>query len=196
MINAYKYCWTKYCREPLELVENYAAAKADNFAGWCIHHKLEIKKDGTRVSVQELKDQGLYFGRPAEELVFMRCCEHATLHHKGKAISAETRRKMSEALSGENNPFFGKHHSAETRLKMSEAHKGKHHSEETCQKNSLAHKGENHPLFGKHHSAETRLKMSEAICGMLWWNNGISNKRSRECPGEGWRRGKLMLSIS
>ena len=132
-----------YCCESLELVENYAAAKADNFAGWCIHHKLEIKKDGTRVSVQELKDQGLYFGRPAEELVFMRCCEHATLHHKGKAISAETLQKMSEAQKG------------------------------------------------KHHSAETRQKMSKSLKGKHWWNNGVSCKYSRECPGEGWTRGRL-----
>ena len=195
MINAYRYSWTKYCREPLEQIENFKAAEADNFAGWCIHHRLEIQPDGTRVSAKELIDKDLYFHRPASELVFMIREEHLSLHSKGKHLSAEHRQKIAEANSGENNPLFGKHHSTETRQKMSEAHKGKHHSEETRQKNSLAHKGENNPLFGKHHSEETRLKMSEANKGMLWWNNGISNKRSRECPGEGWSRGKLMLSI-
>ena len=103
--------------------------------------------------------------------------------HKGKHQTQEHCQKISEAMKGENNPLFGKHHSAETRLKMSEALSG-----------------ENHPLFGKHHSEETRQKMSASHkgkkLGVHWWNNGISSKHSRECPGEGWRRGKLMLSIS
>ena len=116
-----KHNWKKYCSEPLELVENYAAAKSENFKGWCIHHRLEIQPDGTIVSAQELIDQGLYYGRPASELVFMRVPEHKRLHwigntfNIGKHHSAETRQKMSEALSGENNPLFGKHHSAESR---------------------------------------------------------------------------------
>ena len=201
MTNSKLNYWKKYCCEPLELVESYAAAKADNFVGWCIHHKLEIQQD-KRVSRQELKDNGLYYGRPASELIFMRFGDHSALHstgntnmkgkhhsvetrqkiseaEKGKQLSAEHRQKLSESLSGENNPFFGKHHTEETRRKISESCKGK-------------------PgwLKGKHQSEDTCQKISEAICGMLWWNNGISNKRSRQCPGEGWKRGKLMLSIS
>lgn len=190
-----------FCSEPLEQIENFKAAKVDNFAGWCIHHRLEIQPDGTRVSVQELKDQGLYWHRPAEELVFMRCGEHTSLHSKGKHfseehcqkiseakrgkhLSSEHRKKLSEAKRGENNPNFGKHHSEEHRQKIAEALKGKHHSEERRQKNSLVH-------IGKHHSADTRHKLSKSLKGMLYWNNGISNKRSRECPSEGWTRGYL-----
>ena len=182
--------WKKYCCEPLELVESYAAAKADNFAGWCMHHRREIQQD-KRVSRQELKDNGLYYGRPASELVFMRNGEHKTLHSKGKHHSEETRRKISEAskgrtlseehrkklsesLSGENNPFFGKHHSEDTRRKISESCKGK-------------------PgwLKGKHQSEDTCQKISEAAKGKHWWNDGVSCKLSRECPGEGWTRGRL-----
>ena len=164
--------WKSYCSEPLELVENYKQAEADGFEGWCLHHRLEIQPDGTRVSLQELIDQNLYYGRPASELVFMKVCEHATLHNKDKVISTETRKKMSEALKG-------KQFSAEHRKKLSEALSG-----------------ENHPLFGKHHSEETRQKMSEVHKGKLWWNNGISSKRSRECPGEGWKRGMLKVSTT
>ena len=174
MTNTHLNYWKKYCCEPLELVESYAAAKADDFEGWCMHHRLEIQPDGARVSAKELIDQGLYFGRPAEELVFMRREEHTSLHHKGKAISAEYRKKLSESLSGENNPFFGKHHSEETRRKISESCKGK-------------------PgwLKGKHQLEDTCQKISEAAKGKHWWNDGVSCKLSRECPGEGWTRGRL-----
>ena len=153
-----------YCCEPLELVENYQQAEAEKFKGWCIHHRLEIKPDGTRVSVQELKDKNLYFHRPASELVFMKVCEHMTLHRTGKHHSTETRQKMSEARKGY-------HHSAEARKKMSEARKGK----------TL--------------SAEHRQKMSKTWKGMLWWNDGVSCKRSKECPGEGWTRGRLSFGV-
>ena len=182
--------WKSYCSEPLELVENYQQAKADNFAGWCIHHRLEIQADGTRVSVQELNYQGLYYDRPASELIFMRFRDHSSLHSagntylKGKQFSEEHCKKISESLSGEKNPMYGKHRSAETRKKISEARKGMTFSEEHRQKLSAS-------LKGKHNSAEARKKMSEAHKGKLWWNDGISNKRSKECPGPEWKRGQL-----
>ena len=84
---------------------------------------------------------------------------------KHKKLSAETRRKLSEAKRGENNHYFGKVLSAEHRRKLSEAQKGKKHynfgktrSTETRRKLSEANKG-------KKHSAETRRKMSEAAKG-------------------------------
>ena len=178
--------WKSYCSEPLELVENYMAAKADDFEGWCMHHRREIKLDGTRVSIQELKDQGLYYDRPASELIFMRNGEHSTLHNKDKVISVETRKKMSEAQKG-------KQFSAEHRKKMSESQKGKHLPAEHRHKIAEA-------LKGKHLSAETRQKMSEARkgkkLGVHWWNDGVSCKFAKECPGEGWKRGHLMASRS
>ena len=64
----------------------------------------------------------------------------------------------------------GRHHSAETRLKMSKSQKGKHLSEETC------------------------LKMSESKKGTHWWNNGKITMCSKECPGEGWIRGRRILN--
>ena len=76
----------------------------------------------------------------------------------GKSLSEETRRKMSEARKGENHPNYGKSLSEETRRKMSEAQKGKIRSEEHKRKNSEAHKG-------KTHSEETKKKLSEANIG-------------------------------
>lgn len=57
----------------------------------------------------------------------------------------ESKRKISEALKGENNPMYGKTLSEEARKKMSESRKG-----------------ENNPMYGKRHSEETRKKMSES----------------------------------
>ena len=52
----------------------------------------------------------------------------------------------------------------------SEARKGKHHSEETKSKMSEAQKGEKNNFYGKHHSEETKSKMSEAQKGEKNYN--------------------------
>lgn len=66
-------------------------------------------------------------------------------------ISEETRKKLSMANSGENNPFYGKTHNEETRKKMSE---NSFHSKM---------KGDNHPLSGKEKTEEHLKNLSEAM---------------------------------
>ena len=166
MTYSQKYHWRALCNESLDHLENYKQALAENFKGWCIHHRREIQPDGTRVSMQELIDKGLYYDRPANELIFMRFREHSSLHSAG------------------NKFLLGYHHSEDSRLKIAEAHRGKHHSAETLRKISESSKG-------KHHTEETRWKIAEANKGKHLWNNGILSIRSRECPGEGWTRGLL-----
>jgi group I intron endonuclease len=58
----------------------------------------------------------------------------------GKYVSNETKLKISNAVKGEKNPFYGKAHSEEFKNKMSE-----------LQRNNMKGKrvGINHPLFGK-----------------------------------------------
>jgi len=62
-------------------------------------------------------------------------------YQKNKIVSEETKEKMR----GENNHFYGKHHSEESKLKMSNSLKGRKHSEETKNKmkKSSKKKGEN-----------------------------------------------------
>lgn len=79
----------KYCCEDISNIENYFLAKEDNFVNWDIHHCLEThNSDGERrlvdLSEVELKALGMYYDRPASELIFMKCGEHISLHKKGK----------------------------------------------------------------------------------------------------------------
>ena len=155
----------RYC-DNIENVENYAAAKKDNFTGWDCHHRLEThNSDGERrlvdISHKELKALGMYYDRPAEELIFLTTLEHLRLHHKGKRFSEETKKKLSAANKG-------KQLSEETKAKMSEAKKGKPRSEETKRRMSEALKGRPGPNKGKHPSEETRRKLSEAHKGQHW----------------------------
>ena len=55
------------------------------------------------------------------------------------------KKKMSEANKGKNNPFYGKHHTEETKNKISEVNKGKKPSEETRKKLSEVRKGKKNP---------------------------------------------------
>lgn len=112
--------------------------------------------------------------------------------------SEEQNKKMSEALKGEKNPWYGKHHSEEAKRKMSEARKGKsaywnigrHPSENTRKKLSKAHKGKPSGRKGKHLSEETKRKLSETKKGRHWFNDGTKNILSKTCP-EGFVPGRL-----
>ena len=165
--------YKRYCKN-IENVENYKKALADNFVGWCLHHRLETwTSDGERrlanISVAELKSLGMYYNRPAEELLFMRVEDHISLHQKGKQgefkgrhHSVKTKKRLSKARRGMT---FSK----EWRERMSEAHKGKHFSKETKKKMSDAKKA-------------ARDKTSKALKGRHWFNNGKENKFCYECP--------------
>ena len=121
----------KFCKEP-EKIENYEKAKADNFKGWECHHRLETHtSDGERrivdITKKELISLGMYYNRPANELIFLTIKEHHE-YLKGKKRSAETKKKLREAHLGQIPWNKGKHtqpKSDETRRRMSESNKGK-----------------------------------------------------------------------
>ena len=171
----------KFCKDDISLIENYDKAISDKTQVWQCHHRRE-----TIFSKYDLIEIGEYYNRPACELIFLTKSEHMRLHHIGKHHSEETRKKMSEANKGENNPRFGK----------PSAFKGKHHSAETRKKMSESRKGKNHPFFGKHHSEKTRRKLSKALIGNKrqlgkhWYNNGVVSVLTRECP-DGFVKGRI-----
>jgi len=89
--------------------------------------------------------------------------------NRGKKRTEETKQKMSDRLSGEKNPFFGKKHSEELQDQMRA-------------KRSATMKGR----------PPNNVKY---IKGSFWWNNGIINKRSSICPGTQWVKGKVKKKI-
>lgn len=130
----------EYCREDISKIKNYDLAIADKTQTWHLHHMTETWWNCT---AKDLIENECYYNRKACELIFLTPEEHMRLHRKGKP-----------------SPRKGKHHSEESRKKMSEAHKGhipwnkgKQHTEETRRKMSEAK---------KNISDETRRKMSEA----------------------------------
>lgn len=60
-------------------------------------------------------------------------------------LSEDTKEKISQAIGGENNGFYGKHHTEETKRKISEAQKGVPLSEANRQNISLAMQGSKNP---------------------------------------------------
>lgn len=123
----------------------------------------------------------------------------AAIDLKGRVFSEDTRKKISEAASGKNNPMFGvsgelsprygklhtietkeriaksltgKKLSEETRRKMSASRVGKSPSKEKREKLSISKLGKNNPSYGRVVSTETREKLSSA--GIKRYSNKTS----------------------
>lgn len=111
--------------------------------------------------------------------------------NKGIPCSEEQKAKLREKalarnMSGENNPFYGKHHTEESNESNRQKHlnkpawnKGVPCAEET--KAKLRAKalerdvnGENNPFYGKHHTPEAIERSRQANLGRPAYNKGVS----------------------
>ena len=151
----------EYCCEKLSMIENYEEAMNDTAHTWDCHHRAEILPCG-HFKIEDLKKHGLYYDRPAKELVFLKHKDHLCLHFGGVPLTPEMRRKISDANKG-------KPKSEETKRKLSEAHKGKKASEETKRKMSEMRKGKKAKPFSEEH----KKRISEACKGRIPWNKGL-----------------------
>ena len=155
----------KYCKDYTK-IENYEEALSSPLK-YDVHHRLEISENK---SASDLIAENLYYDRPQEELIFLSHVDHMSLHkagdknpmfgrtgenspsfgkpspNRGKHLSAETKQKLSDANKGKCRPAF----STEWKQKMSDAKKGKPKSLETRQKMSVACRGEKNSMFGRH----------------------------------------------
>ena len=86
--------------------------------------------------------------------------EHWSMNSDRRSIVQKISSSRKGKTSGENHHMFGKHHSEETKLKMSQAKKGKHT-----------------PWTTGPQSEEHIKKLSEAGKGKIPWNKGISIKK-------------------
>jgi hypothetical protein len=101
-----------FCCEDISLIENYDKAVNDNEKSYHCHHRLEThhsngekRKQDERLSISQLKEMGLYYKRPASELIFLTPSEHKIVHGdyvlgKHWKLSEETRAKISKASLG------------------------------------------------------------------------------------------------
>ena len=159
--------------------------------------------------------QLLYNIYPCKEmnyaLFYMAICKKDGMKLSSKQyekIRLEYSNYKSEDMKGENNSFYGRHHSEETRKHWSEIRKGticgkdnpmfgKTHSDEAKQKLREANLGSNNHMYGKHHSDETKRLMSEkhkglkTVLGRKWYTNGIECVIANECP-EGFWPGRII----
>ena len=107
-----KYYCNQYCCEDISMIEGYEVAISSP-KRYDLHHKLELIATGGVVNAtkQDLKDWGLYYNRPADELIFLPHGVHTILHSPRKgtghgkkpkvyADPKETARKRSLALKG------------------------------------------------------------------------------------------------
>ena len=124
-----------------------------------------------------------------------------------------TRDKLSKMFTGSKHPLFGKHHTKETRLKMSLARKGKKFSqehkenlaaagaafraslseEEKQARNALRPRGEKHYNYGKKASVEARQKMSASHKGI---KTMLGKKHSEEAKRRMSLAGQIEMPIN
>jgi group I intron endonuclease len=99
--------------------------------------------------------------------------------------SETTKKKLSIAKSGENNPMFGKFGKDHPMF-------GKHHKQEAKDKISIAHSGENNYLFGKpfprdhngEHNTNAKLNNNKIEhIKLLLWENILNYKEIGEMFG-------------
>lgn len=137
------------CSEDISHIENYEQAKNDpRKYSWVLHHRLEIGY-GYEITEGEMIKMGLYYHRPACELIFMPYGEHSTLHNNFKIIlgthkgsfkdgyqpTEETKNKIRNKVkgkprpkvSGKNNPMYGTVSPARGKTKSEFGEKFKEH---------------------------------------------------------------------
>lgn len=77
-----------------------------------------------------------------------------------------------------NKPMLGKHHTEETKRKISESNKGRKMSEEFKQKMAIISK-DKRPMLGRHHTEESKNKISESNKGKHSGKSPANKGKSR-----------------
>lgn len=126
----------KFCREgELEKIENYEQAINDKENMWVCHHRLELTLEGEFANYKkDLIRMGMYYNRPAFELIFMTNADHKKMHSHVQPCSNETKKKLAKVMIGTKGLRCGAKLSEETKEKLRQVNLGKKHSPEEIQK--------------------------------------------------------------
>lgn len=128
-----------------------------------MHCALAMMKSKTKSMDRDFRfNSRLYDKMKMKRSMFMSKQMLGNTNGLGYKFTDEQRSKASSRLKGEGNPFFGKHHSAESKAKISAGCKGhKYNGGGFCDPNTV------------------------------WWTDGTKTKRCVAQPGPEWRRGRL-----
>lgn len=185
-----------YCCEDISLIENYEIA-VNSPEKYDCHHRLEIQDDNI-LSVKELKEQNLYYKRPAKELIFLTHEEHCRIHGKLRCPS------KGHIPGNKGKHYFNNGIVEMFALECPEGFvKGRlPRSEQWSKKISdgrlanpipqtpeLLLKLRNSHL-GKELSEQAKEKLSKSSKGRKFFNNGVINVFVKECP-DGFIPGRL-----
>lgn len=153
-----------------------------NYIGSGIAFLRAVKKYGIENFKRIILYVGPDFREIEDEILKAIDCEHSVNFYNstnettspmlGKHHTDETKQKISNAFAGENHWNFGKHLAEETKQKIAKAHLGKPLSEEHKRKISETHPRLGHNL-GKHLTEEHKQKISDGCKGKPAWNKGV-----------------------
>lgn len=128
-------------------------------------NKMSAKAIGRKTSEETKKKISAFFKGRKNPLCSLKGEENGFY---GKAHSENTKNKLSNHAKlrvSDKNSFYGKRHSDETKKKISDKNKGKPVSDYCKQRSSETHKG-------KPKSEESKRKLSASLMGHKSWNKG------------------------
>lgn len=166
MKNIEKYLKTcrQYCTN-VENVENYDKVIKNPELIWVLHHRKEIENGHTIYTHDQLLELNLYYHRPANELIFLTYNEHKKLHMNTVEEKEKQRLAHVNLQKGDKNPFYGKKHTNETKIKISNAAKKRI--------------GNKNPFYGKEHSEKTKDLISNGLKGKFAGKNNPNYKKGK-----------------
>lgn len=156
----------RYCCEDISLIQNYEIAINSSDKYDC-HHRLEIQDDKT-VSVKELKEQGLYYKRPANELIFLKHSEHTLLHKPHKFIIKGKIKHNEDFKENCRKNMLGKRWYTDGVNNI---------QSRECPK-------------GFRPGRTFKIINNKGSTGFHWYTNGKENVSAKECP-KGFRLGRI-----
>ena len=97
----------RLCSEDIALIENYQQAISDEERTWDIHHRRECDSEGrTLFTGKQLIDMGLYFKRPASELIFVTRAMHLKLHRELRSNGGKIAGKSPSKIEKQSSPII------------------------------------------------------------------------------------------